>query len=77
MSLTVGIHGTLARVKELADQHPYHKYNGMWTRQMENLSFCIVFTTWLGSFGDSHEEGKLLSYDAVAMELGGNVLGRT
>jgi hypothetical protein len=69
-----GLQETLVKIKELADQHPYYKFNGMWNRQMESLSFCIVFTGWLGSFRDNREEGKLLSYDEVAKEMGGKRL---
>ena len=69
-----GLQESLVKIKELADQHPYYKFNGMWNRQMENLSFCIVFTGWLGPFRENREEGKLLSYDEVAKEMGGKCL---
>jgi hypothetical protein len=73
-SSTYSIQETLAAIQELADQHPYHKYNGMWTRQMENLSFCFVFLYWLGSSRGNRKEGKLLSYKEVADEIGGSSL---
>src|SRR5436190_4948364 len=72
--MTRGLQEALVQIKELADQHPYYKFNGMWNRQMESLSLCIVFTGWLGSFRDNREEGKLLSYDEVAKEMGGRCL---
>jgi len=76
-SSTCSIQETMAIVRELADQHPYHKYNGMWTRQMENLSFCFVFLFWLGSSRENRKEGKLLSYQEVANEIGGNSLSKS
>jgi len=65
----------LGKIKELADQHPYHKYNGMWSRHMENASFLIVFLAWLGLPGGTrtpiYPEGTLLTYEQVAAEMGG------
>ena len=72
--MTRGLQEALVQIKELADQHPYYKYNGMWTRQMENLSFCIVLMGWLGmcvgNEKDPCEEGTLFTYEQVAKTLG-------
>lgn len=27
----------VARLKAVADQHPFYKYNGLWTRELQNL----------------------------------------
>lgn len=27
----------VARLKAVADQHPFYKYNGVWTRELQNL----------------------------------------
>ena len=27
----------VARLKVVADQHPFYKYNGVWTRELQNL----------------------------------------
>lgn len=27
----------VARLKSVADQHPFYKYNGLWTRELQNL----------------------------------------
>jgi hypothetical protein len=65
----------IAKIKELADQHPYHKYNGMWSRHMEVVSFILVFLAWLGlSVGGGVPlcpEGTLLTYEQVADAVGG------
>lgn len=32
----------VARLKAVADQHPFYKYNGLWTRELQNL-VCFGF----------------------------------
>jgi Translin family len=64
----------LKRLEETANQHPYYKYNGFWSRQMESLSFCTVYMRWLGLIpvpGDSDGmvPGRLLTYEQVAKIL--------
>ena len=27
----------VTRLKSVADQHPFYKYNGLWTRELQNL----------------------------------------
>ena len=27
----------VARLKAVADQHPFYRYNGLWTRELQNL----------------------------------------
>lgn len=27
----------VARLKAVADQHPFYKYNGVWSRELQNL----------------------------------------
>jgi hypothetical protein len=60
---------TIAKVKNVADQYPYYKYNGIWSRYMESYSFALVLAGWLGWLGEP--EGTLLSYQRVAIEMGG------
>ena len=66
----------MLRLMEIANERPYYRYNGMWTRQMENASFENIFLWWLGiRVGDSgihlEAEGELLSYEQVAALLNG------
>ena len=65
----------IAKIKELANQQPYHKYNGMWSRHMESASFIVVFLSWLGLFSGPgatlSREGTLLTYEQVADAMGG------
>ncbi|KAJ5115404.1 hypothetical protein NUU61_001163 [Penicillium alfredii] len=38
----------VARLKAVADQHPFYKYNGLWTRELQNLVVSIELCAWLG-----------------------------
>ncbi|QQK41231.1 Translin, C-terminal [Penicillium digitatum] len=38
----------VARLKAVADQHPFYKYNGLWTRELQNLVASIELCAWLG-----------------------------
>ena len=66
----------ILKLKEVSDQRPYYRYNGMWGRQMENASFANILLWWLGiRFNDAGAylaaEGDLLSYERVAALLHG------
>ncbi|KAJ6004993.1 hypothetical protein N7540_012792 [Penicillium herquei] len=36
------------RLKAVADKHPFYKYNGVWTRELQNLVSSIELCAWLG-----------------------------
>ena len=40
----------VARLKAVADQHPFYKYNGVWTRELQNL-VRILFLFSSGAAG--------------------------
>lgn len=63
------------KIKEIADEQPYYKYNGIWSRHMENASFVLVFLTWIG--GEGGQEGKLLTYEEVAERMASMSSSRT
>lgn len=42
----------VARLKAVASQHPFYKYNGVWTRELQNLVFSIEFCAWLGGLSE-------------------------
>lgn len=51
-----------------------HRYNGMWTRDVQNVVFAVLFCGWLGglgSFGVTTEAGKLLTIEEVGQILDG------
>jgi len=67
----------LTEIKQLADQQPYYKYNGMWARHMENMSYAVVFSHWTWTCAMSEAEAgkaepQLLSYEEAAKRLGGS-----
>ncbi|CAD6499523.1 BgTH12-03635 [Blumeria graminis f. sp. triticale] len=59
--------GTLATI---ASKSPYYKYNQLWTRDIQNLIFNILFCAWLGGVGrEGHEgsPGKLLTIEEIGI----------
>jgi len=57
---------------EIASKSPYYKYNGIWTRDVQNVIFAILFCGWLGGMGTNSspvEAGKLLTIEEVGMVL--------
>ncbi|OQD77583.1 hypothetical protein PENDEC_c002G06815 [Penicillium decumbens] len=45
------------RLKAVADQHPFYKYNGLWTRELQNLVSSIELCAWLGGMQE-HKTGS-------------------
>jgi len=63
---------TISKLSEVASKYPYYKYNGMWTRDIQNATFAIVFCGWLGGFKveDSQAQtGRLLTIEEVGQIL--------
>lgn len=62
---------TIGKLNEVASKHPYYKYNGMWTREMQNTSFAVVFWGWLRRHSLDHDrrEGELLAIEEVGKLL--------
>ncbi|KAF2154850.1 translin [Myriangium duriaei CBS 260.36] len=61
---------TLAVLSEKASRHPYYKYNGLWTRAMQDCTFTVLLLHYLRGFASTTEGGQLLTPEQV-----GNVLG--
>ncbi|ODQ50855.1 Translin [Saitoella complicata NRRL Y-17804] len=61
----------LKQLSDVASEHPYYKYNGMWTNQLQQASYCAVLYAWLGgSISESvAQEGRLLSIEEVGQVL--------
>ncbi|KAL3484094.1 Translin [Aspergillus germanicus] len=38
----------VSRLKSVADKHPFYKYNGLWSRELQNLVSSIELCAWLG-----------------------------
>ncbi|KAI0996063.1 hypothetical protein K3495_g12118 [Podosphaera aphanis] len=59
---------TIGRLNTLASNSPYYKYNAMWSREVQNVIFSILFCGWLGGIslnGQSGVQGKLLTIEEV------------
>ncbi|EEH09459.1 translin [Histoplasma capsulatum G186AR] len=46
----------VARLVSVAAQHPFYKYNHIWSRELQNLVFTIQFCAWLGGLRDARAE---------------------
>lgn len=55
----------LGMVREIADEQPYYKYNQIWSKHLENISFGYVLKHYI-------EEERLLTYEEVAQNMGGH-----
>ncbi|WEW56826.1 Translin-1 [Emydomyces testavorans] len=47
----------VARLASVASKHPFYKFNHIWSRELQNLVFSILFCSWLGGLKDV-QEGK-------------------
>lgn len=61
----------VARLKAVADQHPFYKYNGLWTRELQNLVTAIELCAWLGGFEEykSADSSEFLTIEEVGKFL--------
>ncbi|KAJ5493068.1 Translin-1 [Penicillium diatomitis] len=59
------------RLKAVADQHPFYKYNGLWTRELQNLVTSIELCAWLGGLQEykSSDSGSFLTIEEVGKFL--------
>jgi len=69
---------TVSKLAEVASQHPYYKYNNLWTRDVQNLCFAVIFCGWLGGYCPSDASqatplperlGRLLTIEDVGKIL--------
>ncbi|MCJ1239467.1 hypothetical protein MMC14_007463 [Varicellaria rhodocarpa] len=63
---------TISRLASVASKYPYYKYNGIWTRDVQNTCFAILLCGWLGGLpnrGDQGQVGKLLTIEEVGQVL--------
>ncbi|KAJ5290106.1 uncharacterized protein N7443_010359 [Penicillium atrosanguineum] len=52
------------RLKAVADQHPFYKYNGLWTRELQNLIASIELCAWLGGL-EEHKGSSSASFMTI------------
>jgi len=59
---------SIAKLSLVASNYPYYKYNGLWTRDVQNVIFSILLCGWLGGMapnGKAAEPGKLFTIEEV------------
>ncbi|KAL4969609.1 translin [Aspergillus stella-maris] len=61
----------ITRLKAVADKHPFYKYNGVWSRDLQNLVASIELTAWLGGFKEfkASETQSFLTIEEVGRVL--------
>ncbi|BCS22502.1 translin [Aspergillus puulaauensis] len=61
----------VSRLKSIADKHPFYKYNGVWSRDLQNLVASIELCAWLGGFQEykSSETASFLTMEEVGKFL--------
>ncbi|PYH45507.1 translin [Aspergillus saccharolyticus JOP 1030-1] len=62
----------VSRLKSVADKHPFYKYNGVWTRELQNLVSSIELCAWLGGLQEykSAPSASFLTIEEVGRFLG-------
>ncbi|KAI9883532.1 MAG: hypothetical protein M1823_004696 [Watsoniomyces obsoletus] len=59
---------TIAQLSTVASKYPYYRYNGMWSRDVQNTCFAILLCGWLGGSFSSNSPahaGRLLTIEEV------------
>ncbi|KAI9792668.1 MAG: hypothetical protein M1816_001767 [Peltula sp. TS41687] len=56
---------TISQLATVASKYPYYRYNGMWTRDIQNVCYAIILCGWLGGYGGQSDSGRLLTLEEV------------
>ncbi|EKD21363.1 uncharacterized protein L3040_000602 [Drepanopeziza brunnea f. sp. 'multigermtubi'] len=58
---------SISKLAAATASSPYYKYNGLWTRDVQNVVFSILMCGWLGGMSKDGkvEPGKLLTIEEV------------
>ncbi|KAF2800238.1 Translin [Melanomma pulvis-pyrius CBS 109.77] len=59
---------TVAKLSQSASKLPYYKFNSMWSRQVQDAIFGILFWGWLGGYkptGSTPKCGRLLTVEEL------------
>ncbi|KAF8418959.1 putative Translin-1 [Tirmania nivea] len=59
---------TIGQLAEAASKYPYYKYNNIWTRDIQNAVFAVIFAGWL--VGKDGKQGELMTIEQVGEALG-------
>ncbi|PCG89882.1 Translin [Penicillium occitanis (nom. inval.)] len=60
------------RLAEIANKHPFYKYNGVWSRELQNLVYYIELCAWLGGLTEYKNSTSKTSF--LTIEEVGNFL---
>ncbi|KAF9736424.1 hypothetical protein PMIN03_004975 [Paraphaeosphaeria minitans] len=63
---------TVSKLAQAASKQPYYKFNGMWSRQMQDALQGILFWAWLG--GTDYKTGEAKCGRLLTLEELGDVL---
>ncbi|EED14404.1 recombination hotspot-binding protein (Translin), putative [Talaromyces stipitatus ATCC 10500] len=58
----------VSRLAEIANKHPFYKYNGVWSRELQNLVYYIELCAWLGGlieYKNSSSKSSFLTIEEV------------
>ncbi|KAK9432876.1 Translin [Lipomyces doorenjongii] len=44
----------IQKLASLASQHPFYKYNALWSRTLQNAAFAVLFRDWLVNEGNAY-----------------------
>ncbi|CUS14101.1 unnamed protein product [Tuber aestivum] len=62
----------------IVKDYPYYKYNGIWSRDIQNVAFLVLFRGWLQrSYAPGNAENSLLTIEEVGSVLGIPVNSKT
>ncbi|KAI9664904.1 MAG: hypothetical protein M1821_006352 [Bathelium mastoideum] len=64
---------TIQRLSEAASKHPYYKFNGIWSRNIQDACFTILLYGWLGGYPDIHQGGSI-SGQLLTIEQVGQIM---
>ncbi|QKX63067.1 uncharacterized protein TRUGW13939_10235 [Talaromyces rugulosus] len=61
----------VSRLSKVANQHPFYKFNNVWSRELQNLVYYIELCAWLGGLSEYKESAKssFLTIDEVGKFL--------
>ncbi|EEA19956.1 Translin-1 [Talaromyces marneffei ATCC 18224] len=62
----------VSRLAEIANKHPFYKYNGVWSRELQNLVYYIELCAWLGGLTEYKNSSSKTSF--LTIEEVGNFL---
>ncbi|KAK4968658.1 hypothetical protein LTR28_001908, partial [Elasticomyces elasticus] len=49
---------TISKLAAAVSPHPYYKFNHMWTRQMQDACFSVIYCGYLGGYTKAGSEAK-------------------